>query len=101
MRIELWLGLGKEEAEAAGLGSGMCAKLEVDLEEGTTVRKLFGQLAEKCQPVSEHLFDREGGEFRADVLVTLNEKIVSRTEVCVVLLNDGDKLAVFPLQVGG
>ena len=101
VRVELWLGLGKREAEAAGLGSGMCARLDLEPEEGTTVRELFGQLAEQYRPVAEHIFDAGAREFRPDVLVTVNERIVGRTEVCCVRLKDGDKLAVFPLQIGG
>jgi molybdopterin converting factor small subunit len=101
VRVELWLGLGRKEAEAAGLGSGMCARLDLEAEEGTTVRELFGQLAGRYRPVAEHMFDDETGEFRPDVLVTVNDRIVGRTEVCDVALLEGDKVAVFPLQIGG
>jgi len=101
VKVELWMGLGKEAGEPFGSASGMCVKLDVDVDEGSTVRDLFGQLSERYPPVSERLFERQKGEFHPDVLVTINERIVNRTKVCDLHLNDGDKLAVFPLQVGG
>ena len=79
--------------------SSMRSVLETVVEDGTTVEKLFDDLADRYCPIREKVFSNH--EFAPYVVVTMNERIISADGLRDRVLEDGDKIMVFPMYVGG
>jgi len=99
--IELWLSMGEELGEDFRSLSHMRSVLEATVKEGTTVGKLFGQLADRYPPIGEKVFDRKTQRFCGDVVVTFNERVISPSDVYGRILQRGDKITVLPVYAGG
>jgi molybdopterin converting factor small subunit len=100
VRLEIWMqleNLGKDFHST----SGVCATREEQIEEGITVRDLFDRLAERYQPFREKIFQRGKGVFYPEIVVTVNDRIISPDEICPKVLEDGDKITVLPMFGGG
>ena len=59
IQVELWVGLGKELGEDFQSPSAMVSRIELDLEERMTIRKLFARLADRYPAIAGKIFDRE------------------------------------------
>ena len=98
-KVELWMWLGKELGEDFRSLSRMRSVLETVVEEGTTVGKLFENLAGRHGPIGERVFRNRG--FVPYVAVIMNERIVSAGKVCARIVKDGDRIIVLPGYAGG
>ncbi len=101
VKIELWLWLDKKLSEDFKSASDMRSELEIKLEEDTTVRKLFGQLSERYPVMREKVFHTKKQVFYEDIVVTLNEKVMSPYKIYETKLKEGDKIIVLPVYTGG
>jgi sulfur carrier protein ThiS len=101
LKLELWMGLGKALREDFHSPSELRSELEVDVEEGMTVKGLFSQLAERYPPIAEKIFDAEDCDFYANVIVILNDRVISRSKLYEGLLQNGDRIKIVPVHMGG
>ena len=99
--IELWLWLGKELGRDFKSSSEMRSIREEWVEEGTTIRQLLDDLAERYPPLSRVVFDREAKRLCPHVVVNYNDRIINPHVVHDQILKDGDKITVLPLYMGG
>jgi molybdopterin converting factor small subunit len=100
VRLEIWMQVGNLGKDFH-LTSGVCATREEEVEDGITVRDLFDRLAEKYQPFREKIFQRGKGVFNPDIVVTLNNRVISPDEIYPKILGDGDKITILPMFGGG
>ena len=99
VKVELWLWLGKELGGDFESPSTMRSVLESAVEEGTTVRELFEDLAERYGPVRDKVFSDHG--FAPHVIATMNERVISVRELYDRVLEEGDRITVLPMYAGG
>jgi len=97
--VELWLWLGKELGEDFKSPSRMRSVLETVVEDGTTVGELFDDLADRYEPLRDKVFSNHS--FVPYVVVTMNERIIRTDRLCDRVLEDGDRIRVLPIYVGG
>lgn len=71
---------------------------ELDLEEGTTIRKLLDVLCETSEE-KEQIF--KNGEIRPDVVVMKNSLPIASSRGLETELQEEDIVAIFPLMAGG
>jgi molybdopterin converting factor small subunit len=96
--LDVWMGIGGE----AGSGRRpLRSKMEAEATEGTTGREFMALMARRNPDLGERVFDAEGGHFRPNILVVLNDRVVTAAQACAAILKDGDTIAVFPLDAGG
>ena len=95
------MALGKALGEDFHSPSELRSELDVDVEEGMTVKELFGQMAERYPPIAERVFNGEDGDFYANVIVILNDRVISRNKLHEGILQDGDRIKVVPVHMGG
>ena len=100
VRLEIWIPLG-EGGAGFGKVSETCVLREEKLEDGMTGGGFFSRLADQYDPVRTKIFDREKGTFYPDVVVTLNDRIISPSDLCNRTLRDRDKMTVLPVFAGG
>ena len=81
--------------------SEMRSILEMDADEGTTVRKLFNELAGRYRPIEETIFSVETKRFSSNVVVLFNDRVISLDKVYEKVLKNGDKIKVLPIYAGG
>jgi molybdopterin converting factor small subunit len=101
VKVELWLWLGKELGQDFKSLSSMRSELEIKLEEDTAIGKLFDQLAGRYPVIGEKVFNREKQIFYENIVVTLNEQVISPFKVYETKLKEGDKITVLPVYTGG
>jgi sulfur carrier protein ThiS len=101
VKIELWMWLGKELGADFRSVSEMCSVLEKEVQDGTAVKDLFAELAEKYQSIGEKVFNKEKKLFNPNVIVMFNDQVISLKELHERILKEGDKLKVMPIYVGG
>jgi len=99
VQVELWMWLGKELGKEFESPSDMRAILDTDVEDGTTVRKLFENLAGRYRPIGEKVF--KDNSFSKFVVVAVNGRSLSSDKVYDVVLKDGDKVTLIPISMGG
>ena len=99
VKVELWMWLAEQLGPDFVSPSKMRSVLETEVEEGTTVRDLFENLAERYPPIREKVF--RDHSFDQYVVLNLNDTSVSPCEVCDRTLQDGDKITVLPMYLGG
>lgn len=97
--VDLWMWLAKELGEDFQSPSQMRSILETTVEEGTTVRQLFENLADRYPPIGRKVF--RDHSFDQYVVVNLNDRSVSAAKLCDRVLEDGDKITVLPMYLGG
>lgn len=99
VKVELWMWLSKELGQDFESPSDMRSILQTSVEDGTTVRKLFEDLAVRYRPISEKVF--KDHSFSQYVVVIINDRITSTVELYDRILEEGDKVTVLPMYVGG
>ncbi|OGR24210.1 MAG: hypothetical protein A2139_10980 [Desulfobacca sp. RBG_16_60_12] len=97
--VELWMWLGKELGPPFESPSDMRSVLETDVEEASTVRELFEDLAKRFRAVERKVFRNRG--FAPYVAMIINDRSTSAADACDRVLVDGDKVVVLPAYVGG
>ena len=99
--IELWLWLGNELGRDFESSSEMRSIRVEWVEEGTTIRQLLDDLAERYPPLSRVVFDRESKRLHPHVVVNYNDSVISPHVAHDQILKDGDKITVLPVYMGG
>jgi molybdopterin synthase sulfur carrier subunit len=74
--------------------------LELDVEDGSTVRDLLQRLASSHQALGPALFD-DDGDLREYVIIMKNRERIDSSERRSVPLDDGDEVAILPPVAGG
>ncbi|MGQ9676004.1 MAG: MoaD/ThiS family protein [Chloroflexota bacterium] len=97
--VDLWMWLSEELGGDFRCPSQMRSILETTLEEGTTARELFEELSERYPPIKRKVF--RDHSFDQYVVVNLNDRSVSAVKLCDRVLEDGDKITVLPMYLGG
>jgi len=100
VRLEIWIPLGELEAGFCKV-SETCVLRKEKHEDGTTGKEFFGRLADQYDPVRTKIFDKEKGTFYPEVVVTLNDRIISPSDLCNRILRNKDKISVLPVFSGG
>jgi molybdopterin converting factor small subunit len=102
VEVELWMWLG-ELGEDFYSPSPMRSHIQVEAEEGVSVRGLIGRLARRYPLIAEKIFDWENGQFRSalTIMITHDGRIKSFPEANDVALQNGDKVTILPLYAGG
>jgi molybdopterin converting factor small subunit len=103
VQVELWMSMGRELGGDFQSPSDMVSRIEMDVEERETLKKLFDHLAEKYIPIAEKIFDRKKGKFYPNltILITFQGRIQSFADINDSILKDGDKIMILPLYAGG
>ena len=90
---------GKELGPEFESPTDVKARLETEVPEGTTVRQLFEQLAERYPIIGEKVFTDH--QLQKYMVAILNQEGVAREELMERVLKDGDVIATMPIYVGG
>ncbi len=101
VRLEIWMWMGKDLGSDFQPLSEMGSVLDAGLEGGTTVRAFFRGLSGQYPPIGQKVFSRETDQFYSNVVVTLNDRVVGLNELYDRILQEGDKIKVVPMYVGG
>ena len=72
---------------------------EITLEE--TLGSLLVRLGQHYPNLCQNLFDVDKKELSPYILVTLNDRSMDTPEILRTKLNDGDKICVLPVYLGG
>jgi len=99
--VEFWLWMGKELSEEFLSPSEMRSVLKRSVEDGTTIGELFTQLANRYHPIGDKIFDSEKRVFYQHLVVTMNNRVTSPSDLCERVLKDDDKVTVLPMYMGG
>lgn len=99
VRVEFWMWQGKELGPEFVSSTDARARLETDVAEGTTVRQLFEQLAERYPIIEAKVFSDH--QLQKYMIATLNHEGMAREELMEKVLRDGDVIAAMPIYVGG
>jgi len=97
----MWL--GTELGEGFRNLSEMRSVKEMDIETGLTVIQLFDRLAAHYPLVGKKIFNQEKKKFQPNlsIIVTQDNRVVSPFNLEESILQDGYKVTVLPLYVGG
>jgi molybdopterin converting factor small subunit len=103
IQVELWMGLGKELGEDFQSPSTMISRIELEVEEGMTIRDLFDRLGERYPAIARKIFDRENKSFYSNltIMATFEGRIISFPDANGAALRDGEKILVLPFYAGG
>lgn len=99
VRVEFWMWLGKELGKEFESPTDSRAVLETDIEDGTTVRRLFEDLASRYSRIREKIFNDH--RFSKLVVVAVNGRGISADKVYDRVLRDGDRITLIPISMGG
>lgn len=99
--VEIWLWLGKELGGDFASPSEMRSIREERVEEGTTIRQLLDNLADRYPPIAQNIFDAKAKKLLPHIVVNYNDRVISPHIVHDQLLKDGDKVTILPVYVGG
>lgn len=99
--IELWLWLGNELQGDFESPSLMRSFREEKIEEGTNIRQLLDLLARRYPPLARVVFDLEAQRLHPYVVLNYNGSVISPYVVYDQVLQDGDKITVLPMYMGG
>jgi molybdopterin converting factor small subunit len=103
IQVELWMWLGKKLGGDFQSPSEMRSTMEMDVEEGMTVKNLFADLADRYPAIAKEIFDRENHSFYPNltVMVTCSGQAVASSGAIDTALKDGYRIMVLPLYAGG
>ena len=103
IHVELWTWLGEKMGGAFESPSEMRSVAALEVEEGLTVVNLFEGLAARYPLLAQKVFRRESRNFfpGLNVIITRQGQLVSPFNIESTRLEDGDKITVLPLYVGG
>ena len=72
-----------------------------EAEEGTTLRELLHDLANRYPPLAKRIFDVETESLHPDVVINYNDQVVVPSQTYDRILRDGDRILFLPLAGGG
>ena len=75
--------------------------LEIDAENGSTVKSLFGQLTEQYDQIDKEVFCKETQNFYPDIVVIFNDRMIRVDQLNNKVLHEGDCITILPMYVGG
>jgi len=103
IRIELWMWLGENPGGGFQALSEMRSFREMDVEEGLTVIQLLDRLAAQSSVIEGKIFDRKNRKLlpNLSVVVTHDGLAVSPFDLEKTQIEDGYKITILPLYVGG
>lgn len=101
VKLEIWMRLGKELEKDFDALSEMHFVREEEVKDGITVRDFFDDLGNRYKSIREKIIGPGRSSFYSDVVATLNDRVITPSELFDRVLTDGDKIAVFPMFVGG
>jgi molybdopterin converting factor small subunit len=101
VKLEIWMRLGKELGKDFDALSEMRSIWEEEVKDGITVRDFFDDLANRYKPIREKIIGRGRSSFYPDVVATLNDRVITPSELFDRVLKDGDKITVLPMFAGG
>ena len=93
--------MGKDLGEDFKPLSAIRSLLEVDAEKGSTVRTLFGKLAEQYDQIGKKVFCKETQSFYLDIVVVFNDRLIKMDELYNVVFQEGDNITILQMNVGG
>ncbi len=99
VKVEFWTGSesGEEWGPDFESQADRRATLNLCVADGTTVRALFEDL-ERYPMVKDKIFCRN---FRPEINLALNARVMGHDELYDRVLTDGDKISVLPMYMGG
>ena len=100
-KVRVVFGMGKDLGEDFKPLSAIRSLLEVDAEKGSTVRTLFGKLAEQYDQIGKKVFCKETQSFYLDIVVVFNDRLIKMDELYNVVLQEGDNITILQMHVGG
>ncbi len=101
VKVEFWLWMGEGLGKDFHSPSDMRSTLDMSAQDGTTIMGLFAHLADRYRPIGEKIYNREKRDFYPNLVVSINERVVSPNEIDKRILEDGDKVTVLPMYMGG
>ena len=103
IQVELWLWLNQELRGDFESPSEMRSLTEMDVEDGTTVERLFDYLADRYPVIGQKVFNRQNKKFypNLSVILTSKDERISPHSGENSVLRDGDRVKVLPMYVGG
>lgn len=103
IQVELWLWLNQELRGDFESPSEMRSLTEMDVEEGTTVERLFDYLAYRHPVIGQTVFSRQDKKFYPNLSIILisNDERISPYSGENSVLKDGDRIKVLPMYAGG
>jgi len=99
VNVVFWM--GKDLGEDFKPLSAIRSLLEVDAEKGSTVRTLFGKLAEQYDQIGKKVFCKETQSFYLDIVVVFNDRLIKMDELYNVVFQEGDNITILQMNVGG
>ena len=99
VNVVFWM--GKDLGEDFKPLSAIRSLLEVDAEKGSTVRTLFGKLAEQYDQIGKKVFCKETQSFYLDIVVVFNDRLIKMDELYNVVLQEGDNITILQMYMGG
>jgi hypothetical protein len=103
IQVELWMWLGNYPGGGFRALSEMRSFQEMEAEEGLTVICLLDRLAAQSPVIEEKIFDRKNRKLlpNLNVVVTHEGLVVSPFDLEKTQIEDGYKITILPLYVGG
>jgi len=97
------MGMGEELGQDFQSPSPMISRMELEVEEGMTVRKIFKRLADRYAPIAAKIFDRKNDCFYPNltVMTTWEGRIQNPPDANDAVVKDGEKIMVLPFYAGG
>ena len=99
--LEIWLWLGKELKGDFQSPTEMRSIREECVEEESTIGQLLDHLAKRYPPIARHIFDAQVKKLSPNIVVIYNDQVISPYVVRGQVLEDGDKVRVLPMYMGG
>jgi len=93
--------MGEELTEDFLSPSEMRSALEISVDDGTTIDELFTRLADRYRPVGEKIYDKGKRVFHPHLVLTINNRVASPSNLVDRVLKDGNKVTVLPMYMGG
>jgi molybdopterin converting factor small subunit len=96
VKLEIWMRLGKELERDFDALSEMHFFREEEVKDGITVRDFFDDLGNRYKPIREKIIGTGASSFYSDVVATLNDRVITPSELFDRVLKDGDKRRLLP-----
>lgn len=68
---------------------------------GTTIGELLDDLARRYPAIAENVFDTQKQRLFPQVVLNYNDRVINPHIAHNQVLNDGDKICIFPIYTGG
>jgi len=95
LRVPSWIA-GQLEAQS----SDQC-KLDKEVEEGTTINELLAEMSVTYPGFRETVYNPDAGLVTEQIVVALNNRLLTFQEISRMHLSDGDSIDLLPLYYGG